>query len=244
MGGYLLVARFMKNIPGALGALVFGVIAFIVTGSPDFSGVHFTLTGPMFVKPQFNLMAAISVGIPLAILVIGAENAQSIGVLKALGYDPPVNAMTIYSGIFGTLGPFLGIHNVNIAGPMTVMTCSPEVGKKELRYGASFLNDFFYGIAGPFVIPLVAFLAVIPKPLVTIVAGLAMLRVVSSSLIDTFAEGKFLMGGFFAFIIGASNITVLQISAAFWALLGGCLVSLLLEGKDYAEFRKQQTASL
>jgi predicted benzoate:H+ symporter BenE len=37
------------------------------------------------------------------------------------------------------------------------------------------------------------------------------------------------MGAFFAMIIASSSLTLLGIGAAFWALVGGVLVSILLE---------------
>lgn len=236
---FMLCSRFVKKVPATLAGLLVGVVACALTIDLDFTAVDFTLSKPMFMMPAFNLKACLSVGIPLALLVIGAENAQAMGVLQANGYKPPVNGMTIYSGAFGMIGPLFGIHNVNVAGPMTVMCAGPDAGPKDKRYGAAVWNAILYGIAGPFVIPLVGFFAVIPKPLVAVIAGLAMIKVVSSSLKDTFANGKFLMGGFFAFIIGVSGISPFSIGAAFWALMGGIIITLLLDGNDYKEFVQQ-----
>ncbi|MDQ7863896.1 benzoate/H(+) symporter BenE family transporter [Peribacillus frigoritolerans] len=61
---------------------------------------------PQLVTPSFNIDAVISMGIPLALLVIGAENAQAIGVSNTQGYKPPVNEMTILSGIGGVITSF------------------------------------------------------------------------------------------------------------------------------------------
>ena len=50
---------------------------------------------PQFTVPHFSLDAFMAIAVPLAALVIGAENAQATGVLMAEGYRPPVNAMTV-----------------------------------------------------------------------------------------------------------------------------------------------------
>jgi benzoate membrane transport protein len=80
----------------------------------EFQELESVFIVPQLVTPSFNIDAIISIGIPLALLVIAAENAQATGVLMTQGYKPPINEMTILSGIGGiNVG-----HNANIAGSM------------------------------------------------------------------------------------------------------------------------------
>ena len=85
-----------------------------------------------------------SIGIPLALLIICTENAQATGVLMAQGYKPPNSGMAIYGSIVGLIGSFFGAHAINIAGPMTAICSAKEVGKKESRYAASVANGVFF----------------------------------------------------------------------------------------------------
>jgi len=232
--GYFLVRKLSSKISPILGALVFGVIAAVATGAFNSGSFDMRYIAPQFVAPSFNIAALLSVSIPLAALVIGAENAQAIGVLRGQGYDVPVNAMTIISGIGGIASGFVGAHNANIAGPMTAICSSTEAGdEKSGRYAAAFANGLFFGTFGLLASYAMGFVQAIPTALVNVLAGLAMISVLIDSFKAAFSTGNFKMGSFFALVVGASGITILHIGAAFWALLIGVVVSLICEKGDF-----------
>lgn len=54
VAGYLLLTRFVKTVPGVVGALLFGVIAALVTGAFGSTGADLALTAPQFVTPSFR----------------------------------------------------------------------------------------------------------------------------------------------------------------------------------------------
>ncbi len=232
--GYLVSTRLSRKIPNILGALVFGVVAAAATGNIDLSGMTYSLVGPQFIAPQFSVDAFLSIAVPVAILVIGAENAQATGVLIAEGYKPPINFMTIISGVGGICTSLFGGHNANIAGPMTAICSSEAAGEdKEGRYAATVVNGILFGGFGLIASIAVGFIAGIPKPLIGIVAGLAMIGVLTQAFENAFSTRKFRFGAFFALIIAMSGLTIAKISSPFWALVGGVIVSLILESKDF-----------
>ena len=73
-----------------------------------------------------------------------------------------------------------------------------------------------------------------PPAYITTLAGLAMLRVLQASFVTAFAT-RFTLGALVTFIVTVSDVTVLNIGAAFWGLVAGLLVSLLLERPHFAE---------
>lgn len=232
--GYFLAPKFSKKLSPILTALVLGVITAAFTGQLNFAGVSFNLVGPQMIIPAFSTQTMFSIAIPLAVLVMGAENAQAYGVLVSQGYKPPINAMTILSGIGGIVTSFFGGHNANIAGPMTAICSSDEAGPvKEGRYAAVIVNGILFGGFGLFASIAVAFVKGLPGAMVSIVAGLAMIGVLLSSFDYAFSPKKFKLGAFFALVIAMSGITILKISSPFWALLGGVLISLIAEPKDF-----------
>ena len=232
--GYVLLSRFIKAIPGVLGALVIGGIAAAFTGSFGAIEGDFGLIAPELVAPAFNIGAILAVGVPLALLVIGAENTQAMGVLMAERYRPPFNAMTIVSGIGGLLAPLFGGHNANIAGPMTAICSSDQAGEnKDGRYAATVVNGILFGLFGVFAGIAVALVTALPPELTATLAGLAMIGVLLSAFQSSFSEKRFQLGAFVALVIAMSGVTLFGISAPFWALVGGVLASLLLETKDF-----------
>lgn len=230
---FLLVPRIIKGFPGVLAALVAGVIAAALMG--EFSGTTQALTyvAPSLVVPAFNAKLILSCSIPLAILIIGAENAQAMGVLKAQGYNIPANAMTVVSGVGGIISAFFGSHSSHVAGPMTAICASEDSGPKEGRYAASFINGLTFAAFGLVASYAVGFINLIPIGLTYVLAGLAMINVLIQSFRDAFVSGRFRTGSFFALVVGASGIHVLSIGAAFWALIVGVVVSLICDRKDF-----------
>lgn len=233
---YLLSTAITKKIPAILPAFIGAMIVAVAMSQFSLSGFEPTLVLPQMVVPSFSLEAIISISIPLALLVIGAENAQATGVLMSQGYKPPVNKMTIVSGIGGMLTSLFGGHNANIAGPMTAICASEEAGEdKQKRYGSVLVCGTLFVLFGIFAGVAVPFVTAMPVALVAVVAGLAMIGVLLSSLQAAFSESKFQVGSFFALIIGISGVSLFGISAPFWSLVGGVVVSLIIETDDFKE---------
>lgn len=230
---FLLVPRVIKGFPGVLAALIVGVIAAIATNSFAGEAGELAYIPPQLVIPKFNPNLVLSCSLPLAALVVGAENAQAMGVLKAQGYNVPANGMTVASGIGGIISGLVGAHNANIAGPMTAICSSQEAGPKEGRYAASFWNGLTFaafGVVGSFAI---AFVSFIPTALVNVLAGLAMLNVLIQAFSEGFGTLKYKTGAFFALCVGASGLSFFGIGSAFWALVVGVVVSAICDSKDF-----------
>lgn len=225
-------------IPPVLAALIVVIGGVLICGLYDpaaLAGLKWT--GPKFVGYSFKDLGNVfvSITVPLTLLVIGAENTQAVGVLKGQGYDPPVKAMTVISGIGGMITSLFGGHNANIAGPMTAMTASPESGPKEDRYAAAVVCMVFTSFVAIFASIVVPFLNTLPINLVYIIAGLSMLSVILGSLQDAFGGNKFQISGLFAFVIAMAEKSFLGIGPAFWALLIGVIVAAIIEPQDLKE---------
>ncbi|WP_245807741.1 benzoate/H(+) symporter BenE family transporter [Halobacillus massiliensis] len=231
---YLLSSKFIAHVPPILTAFL---VAVLLAGSMNqfqLGAMEPSFIVPGIVVPSFSLDAILSISIPLALLVIGAENAQASGVLIAQNYKPPINAMTIYSGIGGIITSFFGGHNANVAGPMTAICASEEAGKdKESRYASVVVNGVLFATFGLLAGVAVPFVTAMPSVLIGTVAGLAMIGVLLSSLQSAFSNPRFQIGSFFALVIGMSGVSFFDISSPFWALVGGVLVSLIIEKKDF-----------
>lgn len=235
--GFLLLSRFIKSIPGVVRALIFGTIAAFATGAFDRQGVDLEWVWPEITAPEFDIVTMLAVGIPLA-LVIQAENTQSMGILLANGYKPPVNSITTISGIASLIVAPLGGHNASIAGPMTAICGSREAGEQlNKRYGSVIVNGAIFIAFGLFASVAVVLITVLPAELITALAGLAMLTVLVSAFKGAFVDETFKLGALVALVVGISGITLFGISAPFWALLFGLATSLILEQGDFS--RKQ-----
>lgn len=187
---FFLVTRFTRAVPPVLVAGVVGLVLAFALGQLQPADVNIAWVMPAFTAPSFSFDAFLAITIPLTALVIGAENAQATGVLMTEGYRPPVNAMTVISGIGGVLAGLLGGHNANIAGPMTAICSSEQAGDDpRLRYGAAIVNGVLFGLFGLFAGLAVPFILAFPKALIVVVAGLAMIGVLLGALQQAFQKG-------------------------------------------------------
>lgn len=235
---FLLFTRYSKRFPPVLAALVVVVLVSFFTNEFQFEHVEKVFVLPQLIMPAFNLEAIVSLSIPLALIVIGTENAQATGVLLAEDYKPPIRSMAIYGSAFGFVASFFGAHAINVAGPMTAICASKEAGIKEGRYVAAFVNGILFIIFGLFASFVVPFIIAMPTLMITVIAGLAMIGVLLNSLKTAFTSNQFQMGAFFALIIGMSGIDFLGISTPLWAILGSLFVSLLIEREHFMKKEK------
>ncbi len=228
---FFLSMRFLRAVPPVLSALIVGLVAVTLTGGFQGGEAAISFVAPEFTAPVFTIDAFLAIAVPLAVLVIGAENAQAIGVLYAEGYRPPINAMTVISGIGGMLAGVIGGHNANIAGPMTAICSSDQAGENpEGRYAATVLNGVLFAAFGVFAGVAVPLIMALPGPLIGAVAGLAMITVLLSAFQSAFDRNAgYQIGAFVALIVAMSNVSFLSISAPFWALVAGAAVSVLNE---------------
>jgi len=244
---FFLTGRLTRRVPPVLAALIVGLVVTLATGQLQMGTSELAFVMPQFTAPSFTLGAFFGIAVPLAALVIGAENAQAIGVLMAEGYKPPINAMTIVSGVGGIVAGMMGGHNANIAGPMTAICSSEQAGEdKDKRYGATVVNGLLFGAFGLIAGLAVPFVMALPKSLIGVVAGLAMIGVLLSSLQGAFGPrlGN-QVGAFVAFVVGMSSLNLLGISAPFWALVFGVIASALadkfsLGQRDHADKSPEQ----
>lgn len=241
--GYFLLSRFVKAVPGVIGALVLGSIVAGVTGGFDAAAGSTGMLLPSVTAPEWNWLAALGVGIPLA-LVIQAENIQSMGVMIAAGFRPPVNNMTVVSGAASILVSVFGGHNGSIAGPMTAICGSDQAGaNRDGRYAASIVNGVVFTAFGVCAGIAVTVVTVLPQPLIAAVAGLAMLSVLLTAFGGAFGAGRYRLGALVALVVAMSDMTLLGISSPFWSLVAGVITSLILESSDFRTQRSGETGS-
>ncbi|MFG6178532.1 benzoate/H(+) symporter BenE family transporter [Halomonas sp. THAF12] len=235
---FFLSARFLRRVPPLIVAMLAG-IAYMAYAGIDFSGVEFSVNFPGVIVPEFTLEAFLAYGLPLALILIGMETPAGVGLVKGMGYkEVPANAITAVGGFGTMISAFFNLHSTCIAAPMTGICSSPEAGKLDKRWVAAVIAGAIFVVAAPFYGFVISLIEAMPGYFVAIVAGLALLKVITSAMYMTFAGGKHEMGGLFSFLIAASGLQILGIGSSFWALVLGVLISLLFETKDFEFIRR------
>jgi benzoate membrane transport protein len=222
------LARFM---PPIIGALLAGAVVAMAAGrftGTDFGGL--ALVQPEFTVPVFSVPAMIELVIPLAITIIFVQQGQGLAVLTQAGHPPPLTAVTIASGIGGLLSAMVGAVGTSLTGPTNSLITS--AGPKDRHYATAIVTALIaiaFGLLAPTFTKL---MLSAPKELIVTLGGLAMLRVLLGAFTAAF-KGPFAYGAMVCFVVTVADMPVLNIGAAFWGLVAGMVISLLLERADF-----------
>lgn len=220
------------RIPPILGALVVGAVAVAVSGRFNPGPTTGWIAAPGLQTPQWSLQATIELVVPLAITVLVVQNGQGIAVLRSAGHAAPVNAVTLACGLWSMLAAAVGSVSTCLTGPTNALLVAS--GERSRHYTAGICCGLLAILFGLFAPLFTTLMLATPPAYIATLAGLAMLRVLQASFVTAFAT-RFTLGALVTFIVTVSDVTVLNIGAAFWGLVAGLLVSLLLERPHYAE---------
>jgi benzoate membrane transport protein len=211
-------------------ALLVGMAVAGASGQFRLERVALQLTTPQLQAPTFLLEAVLSLSLPLTLLALTSQNAPGIGILLAQGYRPPSNAITLVSGLGSLLTAPLGGHGVNIAAPMTAI-CSSPAAHPDLsgRYAATVINGLLFVAFGFVGATATTIMLALPPAVIAVTAGLGMVGPLMQALRKSLGQDRHAFGAFFAVVIAASDVTLLNVGAPFWSLLGGLVVSRLLD---------------
>ncbi len=232
--GFFVLPKIFKRIQPIIPAIIMGTIVSIILDKVQVSGIAFDYVLPRILIPKLNIDAILGISIPLSILIMGSENSQAIAILRTQGYNPPINAMTIASGLGSMATSLFGGHSANIAGPMTAICSSDEAGDDmENRYIASVINGIVFITFGLLASKALSLVAIMPKAFISTIATLSMLGILKKTLNNTFNSDRFKMGTLLSFLIAMSNITIFNIGSPILALIVASLVSLIIEKEDF-----------
>jgi benzoate membrane transport protein len=218
-------------VPPIIGALVVGAVAVAGSGrfDPGPRGTEW-IAAPVLQVPQWSVQAMVELVVPLAITVLVVQNGQGVAVLRAAGHPAPVNMITIACGAWSLLAAGVGAVSTCLTGPTNALLVAS--GERSRHYAAGIvcgLLAMVFGLLAPLFTRL---MLATPSAFVAVLAGLAMLRVLQAAFVTAFSS-RFTLGALVTFIVTVADVTVLNIGAAFWGLVAGIVVSLLLERPDF-----------
>ena len=215
------------KVPPLIGALVVGAIVIALAGSfKPASGALLALAAPHLYRPQFSGPALVELVVPLAITVLTVQNAQGIAILTGNGHRPPTDAITVACGAGAFVTGLFGAVSTCLTGPVNAVIS--HAGEKERQYTAALcvaVLAMAFGLLAPFFTRL---LLATPPAFIATLAGLAMLRVLQSAFVASFA-GRSSFGALVCFVVTVADLSIFRIGAPFWGLVLGVAASRLLE---------------
>ncbi|MFL6556403.1 MAG: benzoate/H(+) symporter BenE family transporter [Bacillus sp. (in: firmicutes)] len=229
---FFISTKFSKRIPAVMIAVVVAFITLFLTQDLHTSSKGISFFLPSVQMPEFTWMGMITLGLPLAMLILSNDMAPGIGALESSNFEPPIRKIVSFSGVFSIIASFFGGQSANIAGMMTAICSSSEAGLKGKRYMAAVVSGILTLLFGVFAWKIVPFIQSLPQAFVSMLAGFALIGVLISSLQMGFSGNKYRLSALFAFLIALSHISFFHISAPVWGLVIGAIIAKTVEANE------------
>ncbi|MEB3437031.1 benzoate/H(+) symporter BenE family transporter [Pseudomonas sp. A2] len=225
---YVLMRRVQPRYAVAA-VLGVGMLVTVASGTLRSEALVLELASPQWVTPQFSLSAVFSLALPMVLVALTGQFMPGMAVLRNAGYATPASPLISASALAGALLAPFGCHGLNLAAVTASLCTGHEAHENpQRRYVAAVAGSVLYlllGIAGA---TLMSLFAAFPAVLIAALAGLALYGAISEALVRSLAEPAERDAGLFTFLVTASGVAFLGLSAAFWGLLFGLLAHALL----------------
>lgn len=225
---YIVMRRAWPRYAVAAVLLVGGAIT-LLGGHLRSEALVFALATPQWITLEFNLAAILNLSLPLVLVALTGQFMPGMAVLRNAGFNTPASPIISASALGGMLLAPFGCHGLNLAAVTASLCAGKEAHENpKRRYIAALSGSATYlvfGIAGA---TLVSLFAAFPAALIAALAGLALYGAISDALVRSLAEPKERDAGLFTFLVTASGVSFLGMSAAFWGLMFGVLTHFLI----------------
>lgn len=215
--------------------LVVGAALTWASGRVDLSGIRPALAVPVVTWPALSGRALVGLALPLFLVTLTSQNATGMGVLRAAGYAVPARGLVTVTGLASiVLAPF-GCHALNLAALTAALCTGPEAHPdRDRRWVAGVACGLFYVLVGLFGATLALAFGALPDALISTLGGLALLGALTGSLTTAMTEARTREGAAVTFVVTASGVSFLGVGAAFWGLVFGGAIHVLLAWRPRA----------
>jgi benzoate membrane transport protein len=241
---YMLLRRIKFAAP-SLGAMLIGFVFSWAFGLLNFSPIQLAPTFPTLTMPTFSLNALLSLSLPLFVLAISSQYAPGQAVLRANGYDAPINGILTLTGLWSMVLAFFGGHG-NVLGALTAAIvvspdAEPDINK---RYATAVASGTWHVLLGFYGATVFGLFAGFPAVFVSTIAGLSLSGIIANSLQGALEKPYARDAAIIAFLCTAGDFTLFTIGAPFWGLVAGSLVHILMtmNWQDIHKRKKKDTS--
>ncbi|MFM8191913.1 MAG: benzoate/H(+) symporter BenE family transporter [Actinomycetota bacterium] len=213
-----------------LAAFLIGLAIALIQKKVNLPKLDFSVTSPVWTSPTFSAGSFFTLTIPIFLMVMTTQNAPGIALLKAVNYRPPINQIVHFGGTLSLLGAGFGGAGVNLSAMTATIAISPDSDPNpQTRYFAGVSSGIAYVIAALFAGIFSALYGAFPIELTAILAGLALLPVITNALSEAIERRDYRESAIFTFLVTASGVSGFNIGAPFWGLLTGLAIHKISE---------------
>lgn len=228
MGIYLLFRRLLPRYCLII-LLLAGLGLAVVLEGVSLSGVQWTLARPTLITPEWTWGATLSLAVPLVLVSVTGQYLPGMAILRSAGYSTPARPIIVATSVASlAVACFGGISIVIAAITAALCTGKDAHEQADKRYIAGMANGLFYLVGGTFASTIILLFAALPKALIAVLAGLALIGAIAGSLVNAVNEVDHREASIITFLATASGMTLWGLGSAFWGVVIGGLAYVLL----------------
>ncbi|MFY9713776.1 MAG: benzoate/H(+) symporter BenE family transporter [Microbacterium sp.] len=227
---WLVFARFAPRwaVPLAFVAAA-AVVAISLAGAGAPFDATLLLPHLELTAPTFTVGAIVGLALPLFIVTMASQNVPGIAIMRSYGYEVPWQPAMLVTGLGTAIGAPAGGHAINLAAISAALAAAPDADPDpKRRWVAGVSTGASYLVLGGCSAAFAALVLLAPEAVIPAVAGLALFGAFGSSVQQAIDDPGERMPAVVTFLVAASGIAILGVSAAFWALVAGLVVRTVL----------------
>lgn len=226
---WVLGLRLARRYAVPLAVVAAGVVLALTANLPP-GAVTLSWPSLVFVTPSLTLDAVIKIALPLFVITMASQNLTGLAVMRANGYEVQSGPPFVLTGLASAVIAFFGGLTTNLAAITAAIAAGPESHPDPTkRWPAPVAAGITYLALGLLATMSAAFIAASPPILIQAVAGLALLPSLASALATSLTDEDARLPAIVTLVTTASGITVLGVGGAFWGLIAGIALQLILK---------------
>ncbi|MEE1892447.1 benzoate/H(+) symporter BenE family transporter [Pseudomonas otitidis] len=231
---YLVVRRLSPRY-AVMAVLLVGCLFAAGSGQLQASALVIGFATLEWVTPAFSWHGLFNIALPLVMVALTGQFVPGVAVLRNAGYPTPASPLITASGLGSLLLAPFGCHGLTLAAITAAICTSREAHEDPARrYVSGVVGGVFYLLLGVFGATLVSVFSTLPKELIAALAGLALFGAIATALAGSMAVPEDREAALITFLVTASGMSFLGLSAAFWGLIFGIVAHLLLTARHSA----------
>jgi len=228
---YLALKRLLPRY-AIVGVLVAGLAFLSFAGRIDVSKLSLEVAMPVLTWPHFTVNGTLSLALPLFVITLTGQYMPGMLVLRNDGFRVSANPIVAVTGLGSLMMAPFGAHAFNIAAITAAIATGRDAHEDpRKRWIAGIAAGSLYVMVGIFGVTLAGLFMALPSTFITLLAGLALLGAIATSLAGAMADAATREAALITFLACAANITLWGIGGAFWGLVIGIIAALILNGR-------------
>jgi len=239
IGIYLIFKRLLPKF-AILFVLVFGILLSYLIGDVNPDNLSFAFAHPVFIEPVWSWESTFSFAIPLVLVSLTGQFLPGMAILKLANYHVPAKPIINLTSFMSIITAFFGGITTTTAA-ITAALCTGKEANEDSnkRYIAGMASGIFFLIGGMLAGSIVLIFTNLPKELIALLAGLALLGAIVSNLMSTLEEPQHREASAITFLATASGMSFLGLGSAFWGIVIGSVAYVVFD-KDLLKLKSEK----